>query len=75
MVELLDLVPGMNIKTFSREVEIMLFDIFRIKKTSRIEKDVRAYKVFCKKYGYRECEYDSLKAYMKLKEVIVYANK
>lgn len=53
----------------------MLFDIFRIKKTSRIEKDVKAYKLFCKKYGYRECEYDSLKAYMKLKEVIVYANK
>lgn len=71
MVELLDLVPGMNIKTFSREVEIMLFDIFSFKKTSRIEKDVKAYKSFCKKYGYRECEFSSLTAYVKLKEVIV----
>ncbi len=49
----------------------MLFDIFRIKKTSRIEKDVKAYKLFCKKYGYRECEFSSLTAYVKLKEVIV----
>ena len=75
MVELLVLVPGYINYFFQGGSEIMLFDIFRIKKTSRIENDVRAYKVFCKKYGYRECEYDSLKAYMKLKEVIVYANK
>lgn len=49
----------------------MLFDIFSFKKTSRIEKDVKAYKSFCKKYGYRECEFSSLTAYVKLKEVIV----